>query len=165
MSNQSRIEFEAWAATKGMAMHLARAESGLYVSRVTQNYMDCWMASQAEQAGELEALREFKRHMVEMREAEGFKSWAEVLVTVDQLKAEVEALRAARSSPTPEQMLEMGENYWVSRRRSGLDIGAVKWVQDEQSGSLLIFTRGEYREHLLSAVMAIEPSMTEEACR
>ncbi|MBD8680319.1 hypothetical protein [Pseudomonas sp. CFBP 13719] len=48
MSNdKTRQEFEAWAATKGMAMHLARAESGLYVSRVTQNYMDCWMASRA----------------------------------------------------------------------------------------------------------------------
>lgn len=45
MTDQSRIDFEAWAATKGMGMHLARSESGLYVSRVTQNYMDCWMAS------------------------------------------------------------------------------------------------------------------------
>ncbi len=58
MSNQSRIEFEAWAATKGMAMHLARAESGLYVSRVTQNYMDCWLESQAGQAAEVQALRD-----------------------------------------------------------------------------------------------------------
>lgn len=40
-----------------MAMHLARAESGLYVSRVTQNYMDCWMASQAKKAAEVEMLR------------------------------------------------------------------------------------------------------------
>ncbi len=47
MTDKSRIEFEAWAATKGMALHLARGESGLYVSRVTQNYMDCWMASRA----------------------------------------------------------------------------------------------------------------------
>ncbi|MBD8621690.1 hypothetical protein [Pseudomonas sp. CFBP 13727] len=58
MSNQSRIEFEAWAATKGMAMHLARAESGLYVSRVTQNYMDCWLESQAGPAAEVQALRD-----------------------------------------------------------------------------------------------------------
>lgn len=48
MSNdKTRQEFEAWAATKGMALHLARSEFGLYVSRVTQNYMDCWMASRA----------------------------------------------------------------------------------------------------------------------
>ena len=57
MTDQSQIEFEAWAATKGMAMHLARGESGQYVSRVTQNYMDCWQASQAWQAAEVEALR------------------------------------------------------------------------------------------------------------
>ncbi len=54
MSNDKiREEFEAWAATKGMAMHLARSESGLYVSRVTQNYMDCWMASRASVVVEL----------------------------------------------------------------------------------------------------------------
>jgi len=47
MTNQLRIEFEAWAATKGMGLHLARGKSGLYVSPVTQNYMDCWMASRA----------------------------------------------------------------------------------------------------------------------
>ena len=53
MTDQSRIEFEAWASENGMAMHLARAESGLYVSRVTQNYMDCWMASRLAFADEL----------------------------------------------------------------------------------------------------------------
>lgn len=57
MDENARSEFEAWAATKGMAMHFARAESGLYVSRVTQNYMDCWMASRAGQAAEVESLR------------------------------------------------------------------------------------------------------------
>ncbi|RYE68599.1 MAG: hypothetical protein EOO81_09255 [Oxalobacteraceae bacterium] len=55
MTDQPRIEFESWAATKGMAMHLARSESGLYVSRVTQNYMDCWMASRAAVVVELPA--------------------------------------------------------------------------------------------------------------
>lgn len=96
MTDQTRIDFEAWAATKGMAMHLARAESGLYVSRVTQNYMDCWMDSQAKNADELEALREFKRHMVEMREADGFESWAEVLVEIDKLRVKAETLRKER---------------------------------------------------------------------
>lgn len=58
MSNDKlREEFEAWASENRMAMHLARAESGLYVSRVTQNYMDCWMASRAGQEAEVEALR------------------------------------------------------------------------------------------------------------
>lgn len=55
MNNQLRVEFEAWAATKGMGMHLARGESGLYVSRVTQNYMDCWVESQACQAAKVQA--------------------------------------------------------------------------------------------------------------
>ncbi|CAI3787486.1 hypothetical protein AHFPHNDE_01150 [Pseudomonas sp. MM227] len=47
ISNETREQFEVWAATKGMALHLDRGESGLYVSRVTQNYMDCWVASRA----------------------------------------------------------------------------------------------------------------------
>ena len=124
MTNQSRIEFEAWAATKGMAMHLARSESGLYVSRVTQNYMDCWMDSQAKKADELEALREFKRHMVEMREADGFESWAEVLVTVDQLKAEVEALRGVMAAVVSEiphaRYVSPGNSPGHSHRRPGI---------------------------------------------
>jgi hypothetical protein len=57
ISDMTREQFEAWAATKGMAMHLARGASGLYVSRVTQSYMDCWMESQAGQAAEVQALR------------------------------------------------------------------------------------------------------------
>lgn len=57
ISAETRKQFEAWAAGKGMALHLDRSESGLYVSPVTQNYMDCWIGSQAEKAAELEALR------------------------------------------------------------------------------------------------------------
>ena len=57
MSNDKmHEEFEAWASENGMAMHLARGESGLYVSRVTQNYMDCWMASRVGQGDLVEAL-------------------------------------------------------------------------------------------------------------
>ena len=55
ISDKTREQFEAWAATKGMGRHLARADSGLYVSRVTQNYMDCWMASRAGQAAEVQS--------------------------------------------------------------------------------------------------------------
>jgi hypothetical protein len=55
IDDKTREQFEVWAATKGMGMHLARGESGLYVSRVTQNYMDCWMASLAGQAAEVQA--------------------------------------------------------------------------------------------------------------
>jgi hypothetical protein len=64
MSNdKTREEFETWAATKGMAMHLARSESGLYVSRVTQNYMDCWMASRIALA-DMNAARTAMRHVL-----------------------------------------------------------------------------------------------------
>jgi hypothetical protein len=68
MNDQSRIDFEAWAATKGMAMHLARADSGLYVSRVTQNYMDCWMASRTWQPAEIEALRKYGEEFASLAE-------------------------------------------------------------------------------------------------
>lgn len=93
ISDETREKFEVWAAGKGMALHLDRGESGLYVSRVTQNYMDCWADSRVDQEAEIEALREFKQHMTEMREAQGFKSWAEVLVAVDKLTMESAPLR------------------------------------------------------------------------
>lgn len=42
---------------------------------------------------ENEAMTEFKAHMVSLREADGFDSWVAVLVELDRLKAENEALR------------------------------------------------------------------------
>lgn len=42
---------------------------------------------------EIDTLREFKQHMTEMREVDGFSSWAEALVAVDKLRKEVEVLR------------------------------------------------------------------------
>lgn len=42
---------------------------------------------------ENEAMAEFKAHMVSLRETGGFDSWAAVLVELDRLKAENEALR------------------------------------------------------------------------
>jgi hypothetical protein len=57
MNDQSRKEFEAWATENGMGLHLDRSESGLYVSPVTQKFLGCWVASQAKQAAEVEALR------------------------------------------------------------------------------------------------------------
>jgi hypothetical protein len=42
---------------------------------------------------EIQALSEHKQQLVQLREADGFESWAAVLVMVDQLKAEVESLR------------------------------------------------------------------------
>lgn len=56
-SDKTREQFEAWAATKRMALHLGRGESGLYVSPVTQNYMDCWLASRAAVVVELPLTR------------------------------------------------------------------------------------------------------------
>jgi hypothetical protein len=91
MSNgKMREEFEAWASENGMAMHLARAESGLYVSRVTQNYMDCWMASRTWQAAEIEALRKY---------GEDFASLAERRrEQVEALASQVKALQSDANS-------------------------------------------------------------------
>jgi hypothetical protein len=56
-NDKMREDFEAWAAENGMALHLARSESGLYVSPVTQRFLGCWVAAQARQVAEVEALR------------------------------------------------------------------------------------------------------------
>lgn len=42
---------------------------------------------------EVESLREHKQLLVDLREADGYESWASVLVMVDKLKAENEDLR------------------------------------------------------------------------
>jgi hypothetical protein len=98
--DKMRDEFEAWAATKGMAMHLARAESGLYVSRVTQNYMDCWMASRAQMVAENERLQAAKSTLDRIGYIDnGGQLWKPPIGKkpdfdlIDQLKGDVEALR------------------------------------------------------------------------
>lgn len=93
MTDQSRIDFEAWAATKGMGMHLALAESGLYVSQVTQNYMDCWMASRAEMVAENKRLDTINTQLI-LLECQGGTAQAAInlLAERDWLKAEVETL-------------------------------------------------------------------------
>lgn len=45
MTDKMREEFETWAVDHSMALHLARSDSGLYASPVTQKFMDCWQAS------------------------------------------------------------------------------------------------------------------------
>ena len=58
MSEAKTLEqFEAWATSNDMGLHLARSKSGLYVSPVTQRFSGCWVAAQAKQAAEVEALR------------------------------------------------------------------------------------------------------------
>jgi outer membrane murein-binding lipoprotein Lpp len=99
MSNDKmREEFEAWAFENGMAMHLASAESGLYVSRVTQNYMDCWMASSAEQAAKVEVLTSQVKTL--QSDANSYQSGydagrAAAKAHADSWRAEAEKLRTA----------------------------------------------------------------------
>lgn len=102
ISDKMREQFEAWASDNGMAMHLARGESGLYVSRVTQNYMDCWMASRAQMVAENEQLVAQARLAgvaaeMTVHKAVGLAATDSLLIAHerDQLKSEVEALRKA----------------------------------------------------------------------
>lgn len=100
------------------------------------------------------------------RNAKNAKEWEEAslhwMAERDALKAEVEALRSQLSGPTPAQMLEIGANYWNSRRNVTSDAGAVKWVRDSETDALLIYTRGEYADVLMNAVFAIDATMSKE---
>jgi hypothetical protein len=92
-------EFEAWASENGMAMHLAHGESGLYVSRVTQNYMDCWVASRVGQGGLVEALTLQVKAL--QSDANSYQSGydagrAAAKAHADSWRAEAEALRKER---------------------------------------------------------------------
>ena len=99
MSNDKmHEEFEAWASENGMARHLVRAESGLYVSRATQNYMDCWMASSAEQAAKVEVLTSQVQTL--QSDANSYQSGydagrAAAKAHADSWRAEAEKLRTA----------------------------------------------------------------------
>lgn len=55
------------------------------------------------------------------------------------------------STPTSGDMIELCHKYWSERRKAG-EQGAVKWIQDIETGALMIFTRGEYREQLMELV-------------
>jgi hypothetical protein len=94
--DKMREEFEAWASENGMAMHLARAESGLYVSRVTQSYMGCWMASREGQGAVVEALTSQVKAL--QSDANSYQSGydagrAVAKAHADSWRAEAEALR------------------------------------------------------------------------
>lgn len=97
ISDKMREQFEAWASETGMAVHLARAESGLYVSRVTQNYMDCWMASRVGQDAVVEALTSQVKAL--QSDANSYQSGydagrAAAKAHADSWRAEAEKLRA-----------------------------------------------------------------------
>lgn len=72
---------------------------------------------------EVESLREHKQLLVDLREADGYESWASVLVMVDKLKADNEALR------------KDAERYRFIRRSGGL-IWTVIESQKKATGDL-----------------------------
>jgi hypothetical protein len=51
--------------------------------------------------------------------------------------------------------VEAGKAYWEAMQKAGMH-GAVSWLQSTE-GSLVIFTRGEYRERLLRNVHEVGP--------
>lgn len=72
---------------------------------------------------EVESLREHKQLLVDLREADGYESWASVLVMVDKLKAENEDLR------------KDAERYRFIRRSGGI-IWTVIESQKKATGDL-----------------------------
>ena len=80
---------------------------------------------------EVESLREHKQLLVDLREADGYESWASVLVMVDKLKAENEDLR------------KDAERYRWLRNPSDSVV-----VRDLQS-----HLRGDYMDKIIDAAM------------
>ena len=79
--------------------------------------------------------------------------------SIDDLIDFVCAPSAARAQPEPalramaDNLLNAGHDFWLACRRYAGG-GAVRWL-DASDGSLVIFTRGEYREQLLAGVHKI----------
>jgi hypothetical protein len=55
-----------------------------------------------------------------------------------------------------ERLFEIAHEYWniANKKHSG----AVQWIRDDESGASLFFTRGEYANEILAAVMDITSS-------
>lgn len=52
-----------------------------------------------------------------------------------------------------QKLLDVAQEFWNACHEEG-QYGAVQWLQDE-GGRLLIYTRGEYRDRLLSNIVSL----------
>ena len=59
------------------------------------------------------------------------------------------------SEPSPEEyLMAEAKKYWsIANKRH---YGAVQWIENSETGELLIYTRGEYRETLMKNIHSIE---------
>ena len=111
MSDYSELKRLAEAATPGPWAYdgsyvcPARTEDGTTYVELWRSIADCHQPENTKfiaaanpvavlsLIAEVESLREHKQLLVDLREADGYESWASVLVMVDKLKAENEDLR------------------------------------------------------------------------
>ena len=141
MSDHSELKRLAEAATPGPWAYdgsyvcPARTEDGTTYVELWRSIADCHQpentkfiaaanpAAVLALIAEVESLREHKQLLVDLREADGYESWASVLVMVDKLKAENEDLR------------KDAERYRFIRRYGGL-IWTVIESQKKATGDL-----------------------------
>lgn len=141
MSDHSELKRLAEAATPGPWAYdgsyvcPARTEDGTTYVELWRSIADCHQpentkfiaaanpAAVLALIAEVESLREHKQLLVDLREADGYESWASVLVMVDKLKAENEDLR------------KDAERYRFIRRSGGL-IWTVIEIQKKATGDL-----------------------------
>ncbi len=58
------------------------------------------------------------------------------------------------------KLLEAAYQYWQDCHRFDYKIaGAVQWLEDHETGHLVIFTRGEYRERLMMNIDVLPSQM------
>lgn len=141
MSDHNELKRLAEAATPGpwaydgSYVFPARTEDGTTYVELWRSIADCHQpentkfiaaanpAAVIALIAEVESLREHKQLLVDLREADGYESWASVLVMVDKLKAENEDLR------------KDAERYRFIRRSGGL-IWTVIESQKKATGDL-----------------------------
>lgn len=88
---------------------------------------------------EIESLQEHKQHLVDLRETNGFDSWAAALVEIDRLKTENEALR------------KDAERYRAIRN-CDLDVGIAAFHVHAED----LFLGGDVADTCVDAAMAKE---------
>jgi len=102
----------------------------------------------------------------ELEQAESFlnKDFPKVIaIAIDQNDAEIslayilESYHQSRLSEiTDEEMEEIALKYWEKRNKENKD-GAVKWLKNHETGTLVIITRAEYSGTLLNCINNLDP--------
>jgi hypothetical protein len=104
-------------------------------------------------------------------EKEKLEQWLEDLEYSDSDKNVIAAIKQALAAQpavqepvSPEDHL-MGEAHKYWKHANARHHGAVQWIENNETGELLIYTRGEYRDTLMANITNTTPPAAQHQCK